>query len=160
MSDPSNLKRLLTDVLDEDAVAGFREQSLAQTLRLARRRRHFRQATRAGATIATVALVTLITWRGFHGPSVPGRLEQTKPYVLVHTEPLPPNAIVESRCLPDTQEVTSIATHSVVTTAKALVSRPKEVGDDELLALCSPRPAVLVRQGPHSAELVFVDNVP
>lgn len=158
MSDPSKLKQLLSDVLDENS--GFRDQSLAATLRLARRRRQVRQATRSGASIAAIALVTLLAWHGFHRTSVPEPVEQPRAYALVVTQPLPPNSIVESRPLAEAEEVNSVATYGIVTTANALVNHPKEVGDDELLALCSPRPAVLIRQGPHSAELVFVDNTP
>jgi hypothetical protein len=160
MNDPRKLKRLLGDVLEEGNAPGFREQLLTETLRLARRRRRFRHAGRAGMGIATLALMTLLAWRGLHRVPVSGPLEERKPYMLVSTESLPASAVVETRPLSQAQEVASFATRNVVSTSNALAVRPKEVSDDELLALCSPRPAVLVRQGPQSAELVFLDNTP
>jgi hypothetical protein len=33
----------------------------------------------------------------------------------------------------------------------------REIGDDELLALAEPKPAALVRLGPHTAELVVLN---
>ena len=46
-------------------------------------------------------------------------------------------------------------TGNIILTAQA-GSPIREINDDELLALV-PKPAALVRFGPHSAELVFVN---
>ena len=155
MNDSSQRHRLLTDVLGEGISADFREDLLNQTLRLARRRRHFRQARRAASALAVLVGLGLLFWR--HVPTVlsPASLS-AKPYVLVRTQPLPPAAWVATRPLSPANLLVSVRTSSIVITAKASVP-VREINDDELLALV-PKPAALVRHGPHSAELVFVSS--
>ena len=81
----------------------------------------------------------------------------TKPYALVHTESLPLAACVVTRPLSPENLLVSVRLRNIVTTAMASVPI-REINDDELLAL-APKPAALVRRGPHSAELVFVSAV-
>ena len=154
MNDPADNERLLTDVLADEA--GFREALFSETLRLARRRRRFRQTRRALSAVAVLAgLAALVLWQ-----SLPPRgvLTETagRPYVVVRTQPLPEAALVTTRPLSADRFVASVATASIVTTP--VTSRQvREIGDEELLALAAPRPVVLVRLGPHSEELVFVN---
>src|ERR1035441_8752915 len=98
MNDPRQNERLLTDVLSEGSSADFREGLLNQTLRLARRRRHFRQARRTASALAVLVGIGLLVWR--HVPTVlsPASLP-AKPYMLVRTQPLPPAAWVATRPL-------------------------------------------------------------
>jgi hypothetical protein len=156
VNDPRQNERLLTDVLSEGSSVDFREGLLNQTLRLARRRRHFRQARRAASALAVLVGLGLLVWR--HVPTVlsPASLP-AKPYMLVRTQPLPPAAWVATRPLSPANLLVSVRTGSIVITAKASVP-VREINDDELLALV-PKPAALVRHGPHSAELVFVSTV-
>ena len=156
MSDSRQNERLLTDVLSEGSSADFREGLLNQTLRLARRHRHFRQTRRAASALAVLVGIGLLVWR--HVPSALGPTSSpAKPYVLVRTQPLPPAAWVATMPLSPANLLVSVRTGNIVATAKASVP-VREINDDELLALV-PKPAALVRREPHSAELVFVSTV-
>jgi hypothetical protein len=155
MSDPRHRERLLADVLGEGATADFREGFLNETLRLVRRRRRFRQVRAAASGLAVLAALALLLWP--HAPSSRGPAPlPAKPYTLVRTQPLPPAAWVQTQPLPASCIVASVRTDHLITTAEAGV-RIRDLTDDELLALV-PRPAALVRLGPHSAELVFVNQ--
>ena len=81
----------------------------------------------------------------------------TKPYTLVRTQPLPLAACVVTRPLSPENLLVSARLENIIVTARASVPI-REINDDELLAL-APKPAALVRRGPHSAELVFVSAV-
>src|ERR1039458_965474 len=154
MNDPRQNERLLTDVLSEGSSVDFREGLLNQTLRMARRRRHFRQAQQAASALAVFVGIGLLVWR--HVPSAIGPASlPAKPYALVRTQPLPPAAWVATRPLSPANLLVSTRLGSIVIPAKASVP-VREINDDELLALV-PKPAALVRHGPHSAELVFVN---
>ncbi len=154
MNDPRHNERFLADVLGEGISADFREALLHETLRLARRGRRFRQARRAASALAVLAGLALLVWR--HVPAGPGIASlPARPYALVRTQPLPPSAWVATRPLSPASLVVSARLGNMVVTAKAAVP-VREIDDDELLAL-APKPAALVRHGPHSAELVFVN---
>ncbi len=155
MSDPGEYERLLADVLDEGVSADFRDGLLDQTLRLARRRKRFREVRAAAATLAVLAGLGVLVWHLLPSnpvsPTVP-----VKPYTIVRTQPLPPPCWVVSKPLAPASIVASVRTGSVVVTATAKVP-VRELNDDELLAIV-PKPAALVRCGPHCAELVFVSQ--
>ena len=154
MNDPGHNERLLADVLGEGVTVDFREGLLNETLRLARRRRRFRQVREAASVLAVLVGLGLLIWHQFPSGRAPVALP-TKPYVLVRTQPLPPAAWVKTQPLSPASIVASARTVNVIATAGA-GSPIREINDDELLALL-PRPAALVRLGPHSAELVFVN---
>jgi hypothetical protein len=154
MNDRKHNEHLLDDILAEEAPVGFREALLRDTLHLARRRRRFRQVRRATSALAVAAGLFFVVWHSVaprRGPPEP-----PAPYVLVRTHPLSPGVLLESQPLSPGSLVTSAATADVVTTAAAGY-RPREIDDEELLALAAPNPVVLVRHGPHQAELVFAD---
>ena len=153
MGDPTHNERLLADVLGEGVAADLRESLLNETLRLARRRRHFRQARAVASALAVVAALGLLLWH----LSPPGRYRwgtPARPYLLVRTQPLPRSAWVATKPFARAGIVSSRATSQIVLTTKA-AGLVHEITDDELLALV-PKPAALVRHGPHLAELVFV----
>ncbi len=155
MNDPRHSDRLLSDVFGEGVSADFRAGLLEQTLRLARRRRRVRQVRAAVPALALLAVFALLVRH--HAPPVQiSRAPPAKPYTLVRTRPLPPAAWIASRPLSPANIIASAKTDSIILTAKAEV-RPREINDDELLALL-PKPAALVRHGPHSAELIFVNQ--
>ena len=156
MNDPRHNERLLADVLGEGASVDFRERLLNETLHLVRRRRHLRQARRAASALAVLAALGLLVWHRLPLTQAPSGFV-SRPYALVRTRPLPPTACVATKPFPATGLVASLATRSIVVTAEAGVRVP-ELNDDELLALV-PKPAALVRCGPHCAELVFVNQV-
>jgi hypothetical protein len=92
---------------------------------------------------------------GFHFlPSkTPGSKRFEPPYLLVTTQPLPPNAVFSTSGGDSIPVISNSAAIELVTTAENSPLLP-QLDDDELLAL-APSPALLVRRGPHSAELVF-----
>ena len=154
MNDPGHNERLLADVLGEGGAVDFREGLLNKTLRLVRRRRHFRQVRRTASALTVVLGLGLLVWRFSPSGLGPARVP-AKPYTLVRTQPLPPAAWVATRPLSPANLVASVATGNIILTTQA--AKPvHEINDDELLALV-PKPVALVRHGPHLAELVFVN---
>lgn len=151
MNDRRDRESLLNDILAEEAPPGFREDLLGGTLRLVRRRRRARRARQAALVLAVVAGVCLAVWR----PRTPTVLPPApaRPYALVRTQPVAAGAWLESKPFSPAGVVASAATAQVVTTAVAGY-RSRAIDDDELLDLAAPNPVVLVRRGPHEAELV------
>jgi hypothetical protein len=145
---------LLADVLGGDAE--YRDALLGETLRLARRRRQTRQTRRAALIAAMIGMAALLMWRSSLNHPNASR-PAVAAYELVHTQPLPASSIVASRPLPADRLIASVSTVQVVPTA-ANAGEFREINDDELMALAAPRPAALVRTGPHSARLIFVDQ--
>jgi hypothetical protein len=156
--EPDN-KQLLADVLAEAAPADFREALLGETLRLARCRRHWRQTRRAAVLLVVLGMLAVLIWQNQPQPpaAVPSAAKAgDKSDKLIRTEPLPVSAIVTTRPLAAEQLVASVETVGVVETM-AGSGGFRVINDDELLTLVSPRPAALVRLGPHSEQLVFVN---
>lgn len=152
MNRPSDNERLFADALADTAPAGFREALMGETLRRARRQRQFRRARRIGAALAMVALLSIVFWPR----TAPRRNSTAEPpapsYRLINTTPLPASAIIVTQPLVNQIAVSTEAV-SIITTAQSHDGL-REINDDELLAL-APAPALLVRLGPHSAELVL-----
>lgn len=155
MSSRGDHERLLDDVLSETAPAGFREAMLAHTLRLARRRRHLRQTRRAAVLIVALGCITALLWRSPTRKSLVSSSPASR-CAIVHSQPLRPEQIVTTHPLPTEQQVTSIASANVVHTRTG-GGKFRLIDDDELLALVGSRPAALIRLGPRSEELVFVN---
>ena len=155
MNEPPHNERLLTDILAEGSAVGRRDASLGETLRLVRNRRRWRQARRRVYALALEAAGVLVFRR-----QVPPRRagpEAAKAYVLVRTQPLANAAWVKTRPLAAANLITSGPTAGILTTAGA--GQPwQEISDEDLLGLAAPNPAVLVRNGPGPAELVFVHS--
>ena len=120
MSDPRHSERLLSDVLGEGTSADFREGLLSQTLRLAHRRRRFRQARRATSALAVVAGLGLLVWHQLPSGRRPIGLP-ARPYALVRTQPLPREAWVETKPFPASSIFASLRTDNIVLTAEAAV---------------------------------------
>jgi len=153
MNDHADKERLLSDVLAEET--SFREALLENTLRLARRRRHARQARQTFLSLALLLGVSFLARRAL---TPPGRSsEPAKAYVVVRTQPLPQQALMHTHALPASSLVASIPPINILTTAGAGY-RVREIDDEELLALAKPTPVVLVRYSPHQAELVFPNS--
>lgn len=148
----SRNKKLLSDVLAEESDSDFREALLDQTLHVVRRKRRFRKALQIAYASLMAVGVALI---GFHFlPSkIPGSKRFEPPYLLVTTQPLPASAVFSTSRGDSIPVVSNSATIELVTTAEN--SPPiHQLDDNELLAM-APSPALLVRRGPHLAELVF-----
>jgi hypothetical protein len=151
-------ENLLVEVLAEASPSEFRAALLAETLRLARRRRHFRQARQVVGVLAVMSLLAVFMVQQFSKPpaaSPPVAKQITKPsYELVHTLPLPANALVSTRKFSEAPFAAPEFTVVVVATAGGGF---RIINDDELLALLADKPAVLIRTGPNSEELVFAN---
>jgi hypothetical protein len=151
---------LLDDVLAEAAPADFREALLGESLRVVRRRRRFRQTRNAASIVVVIlALLGIAVWQKH--PKTPSLvstppMKKTVPagYTLITTQPLPADAIITTRPLAAAQFTTSPMTVAVVQTS---TGNYRLIDDDQLLALLAAHPAVLVRTGPHSEELVFAN---
>ena len=156
MNRPTDHEHLLADVLAGEDGAGFREALLSETLRRARRRRHFRQARRAVPAMA--AMVGLCSWV-WHSLPRQARLPEAKQqnYAVVQSQPLPAAALVMTRPLANDRLVASFTNVQRVQTAQR-GEQFREIDDDELLALAEPKPAALVRLGPHAAELIVLNS--
>ncbi len=151
-------EQLLNDVLADESEAGLNAAALDQLLQLARRRRHRRQARRVGVTVAVVVAVVSAFLFQFearkpkadlaHKPIVPPNFETVTTFALTAEQ------LVSSQPLSPEQTVHSGGTVVEVRTTGA---NYHSVNDEELLELAKPNIAVLVRRGPHDAELVLVE---
>ena len=158
MNNRADQENLLAEVLAEALPMDFREAMLAETLRLARRRRQFRQTRRAAGILAVASLLAVLVTRQFSKP--PGvsppqakKIEQQS-YELVRTQPLPASALISTRSFSATGFAVSVPkVIEIATTSGGF----RLINDDELLALLANKPAVLIRTGPHSEELVFAN---
>lgn len=157
MTNKNDQERLLDDVLVGEADAGFHEALLAETLRLARKRRRFRHAQRVGGVLAVVSVIAAVAiWRNPRAPViVPPPPAQN--YQLTLSQPFPAASMVSTRPLAADQLVASKTLASVLHTT-TMIGSYREVGDDELLALAAPQVVALVRRGPHEAELLFIPS--
>jgi hypothetical protein len=159
MNRPTDNECLLDDVLSEAAPADFREALLGETLRLAGRRRRWRQTRRAAALLAALGLLAGLVWQNrlpISATMPPVAKAGGRSYQLIRTEPLPVNAMVTTHPLAAGQLVASAVPVAVIETKTSRVGF-RMIGDDELLTLITPRPAALVRLGPHSEQLVFAN---
>ena len=145
-------ERLLNEVLAEGGVQTLRDELLAQTLRQVRRRRRARQVRRTVGALIVVLGLGFLVWPRPHQPLVQPR--SPRPYVVVQTRPLSRAAVVTTVPPQAASQVESIPTTSIVATATT-PRLAREIDDADLLSLAAPNPVVLVRVGPHSAELVF-----
>ncbi len=154
MNNPSERDQLLGDVLSEGGAGEFKEAMLAESLRLARRRRVYRRARSISAVLALLGFGAFFARR--EGPTEGGTAPRTRGnLVLVRTQLLAADAVIRTRPLDQAQLIASFSGTPTVGTAPNAFHL---IGDRELLALASPRPAVLIRSGPSSAELEFVNG--
>jgi hypothetical protein len=151
MNRATDNERLFTDALAEAGPADFRESLLGETLHLARRRRRVRQVRRAGIVAGIAIALAMSLW-----PRTTSRRQNSAPpmtgYRLIETQPLSASEIVTTQ--PFTSSIVVSAPAPSVFTTADVGDGLRLVNDDELLSL-APAPAVLVRLGPHSAELIL-----
>jgi len=120
-----------------------------------RRRRHVRQMRRTVAALVILIGLGFLIWPRAHRPFV--QASPPKPYVLVETQPLPEANIVKTTTLNSVSQINSGSTISVIATATE-PRLAREIDDADLLSLAAPNPVILVRLGPHSAQLVFANT--
>jgi len=144
---------LLREVLAEVEPSGFREALLVETLRLAGRRRWVRRARRVAGGVA-LCLLGAFAWR-FIGVTEP-RVSAPVAYRVVRTEALAASAMITTHRFGAEVVRTLAASVALMRTRPAAVLF-RSLDDNELLALVGSRHAALVRVGPNSEKLVFVD---
>jgi hypothetical protein len=158
MNRPPEKEQLLTDVLADAAPVDFREALLNETLHLVRRRRRWRQTRRTAGTLAVLALLAVLFWQNLpQHPAAQSPMTKAgnESYKLVRTQSLPVGAKVTTRPLAAEQLIASTANVDFIQTTMS--SGFRVINDEELLALLSPRPAVLIRLGPNSEQLILVN---
>lgn len=158
MNRKADNEHLLADVLSEAAPADFRGAMLGETLRLVRHRRRWRQTRRGAAVLAALGLLAALVWQNWPKESAVSGPSAKRPakasYQLVRTRPLPASAVVTTRSFSGHRMVSSAATVVQIATTSGGF---RLINDAQLLALVGQRPAVLIRTGPHSEELVFAN---
>ena len=158
MNHKSGYEQLLADALAEAAPADFRAAMLGDTLRRLRRQRRWRQTRPAAGLLVALALCGMFIWqKNFSRQPVtpaPAAAAVAKNYQLIQTGPLPASAIVATQPLAAGQMIAPVASIGRIQTGRGNYHM---LNDTELLALVASHPAVLIRTGPHSEELVFAN---
>jgi hypothetical protein len=155
MKNQSDPDRLLDDILADAAPPEFRAEMLEQTLQQVRQRSRVRRWNRSIVVVTLVVSIPLLGWKLFVATPKSGKSPPPS-FSLVRSQPLGPSLIVETKLGIVKIITSSPSTFAFVETelGKHLVT---EINDDQLLALVAGRPAALVRQGPHQAELLFLN---
>ena len=159
MNDRSDQRPLLDDVLAEASPPDFRAALLGETLRRARQRRRWRQTRRAGGVLIVLFFSAWFAWQnhsmktGTVSPTA--EIPAVKNYQLVETQPLPAGALVTTKDFVGVKTIPSAAAVARIATSSGGF---RFINDEQLLALAGQRPAVLIRTGPDSEELVFADS--
>jgi hypothetical protein len=158
MNKHADKESLLAEVLAEVSPADFRATLLAETLRLARRRRHFRRARWATGVLVVISLLAVLMGQQTPKPTVVSAPPATRivkqSYELVRTQLLPARALISTRTFSGNELAASAGAVVEITTTTGGF---RLINDDELMALLADKPAVLIRTGPHSEELVFAN---
>lgn len=132
---------LVADLLAD--AEGWQDAMLAQTLRTVRRQRRVKKAGRMAVVAAGLLVLLTVLPTRRTAPTGSSAVSKQPTLHIVATQPLRSSAFVR----------TAIGNCTIVTTD--LTPTP-EVSDDWLLARVSDHPAVLVRETPTEAALVFV----
>jgi multidrug efflux pump subunit AcrB len=158
MNNHTDKESLLAEVLAEASPADFRAAMLMETLRLARRRRQFRQMRSAAGVLVVMGLLVILIPKSLYKEqesSQPLVKRIAKPgYELVRTRAMPVSELISTRNYPEVHSVASVSTVVEIATASGGFL---QINDNELLAFLADEPAVLIRTGPHSEELVFAN---
>ena len=155
MKNQADPNRLLDDILEDTLPASLRAELLQRTLCQVRRQNSVRRLNRAGLAIVFVMGLALTLWR-FSLP-LPQQIEsRPTTFGVVSSEALDPSMIVETR-LGSVNVISSSASTVVLVETGSGRDMFNEVDDQQLLAFLSGSPAALVRQGPHQAELMFLN---
>jgi hypothetical protein len=154
MKRPAN--QLLKDLLEDSVSPEFRGALMDKTLRSARRRKRMRHFTVALSVIALVGGFAFV-FQGMREPagSLSNRssISSAAPASLLN-----PVQVVDTK-LDSVVEIVSLDSASALTIVHTTDSaQPKEINDQQLLALLSDKPVALVKRGMHKAELIFLDS--
>ena len=152
--DPND--HLLGDIFADTLSTDFREVLLASTLQRVRQKRRVRKTLRGAAVgMAVVCLLAISAWE--MKKSGPGLVSPQKAdYSLVRTQPLPRSSFVTTQPFATERVVQTIAFTQQVHTEKGHLPF-RMIDDRELLALAGEGRAALVRVGPETEELIFLN---
>jgi hypothetical protein len=149
-------ERLLADVLEEAAPPDFRAELLDRTLKQVRRRRHLRQWNQGLLAAAFIATLGFLVWKT-RAPKDTNQGAPGETLEIVTSQPLSPAMIVRSS--PGlVKPISSSGSALAIIETGPFSDGFRELSDEELLAFTAGKPSVLVRQGPHQAELLIVDS--
>lgn len=156
MKTEPEIERLLADVLEEAAPPDFRAELLDRTLGQVRRRRHLHQWNQGLLAAAFIASIGFLVWKS-HAPKDANHGAPGETLEIVTSQPLSPAMIVQS-APGSVRMISSSASTLAVIATSPFGDGYRELNDEELLAFTAGKPSVLVRQGPHQAELLIVDS--
>jgi hypothetical protein len=149
-------ERLLDEVLGEDVSPDFRAGLLTGTLKQARRRKQFRRWNRG----LLMAALVVAAWVWSRKPRTIVEVERAatqKSLEIIMSKPMnPASIIVSSPGL--AKEINSSGHGFAIIETDPSIRHFRELDDDQLMALTAGKPSMLVRQGPHEAELLVVDS--
>jgi hypothetical protein len=150
-------KQLLDDLLDDSKSPEFHAALMDKTLRSARQRKRVRHFNLA---LGVAALAGIFTYAFQEMREPVASLNQIRqPILNVASVPsLNPVRLPGTKSNLFKNETVSDPSDSTLMVVQTSESdRPREINDKELLALAGDEPVVLVHQGPHQAELIFLN---
>jgi hypothetical protein len=119
-----------------------------------RRRRHLRHSNRGLAVAGVFAAIALTVWIARPPTTSVTRIQPS--LRIVSSQPLPASMVVATD--PGGIVMVGSSPGTFVAVEIGSIKDPFQVIEDEqLLALTAGRPVALVRQGPHQAELLFLN---
>ena len=150
-------KQLLDDLLKDSVSPEFHTALMDKTLQSARQRK---RARRLNLTLSILALAGIFAFAFQEARNPKTALNQIhQPISSIAVSPSLNPAQVGSTKLDSLKSATvsdsSDSSLTVVQTSES--DRPKEINDQELLALVADKPVALIHQGLHQAELVFLN---
>jgi hypothetical protein len=147
-------EHLLDELLGDSATPEFRAALLDKTLQSARRRKRLRRFNLTLGACAIAGIATLMVLEIRVPTTMPNQIRQSASSVVNPQESGPVHMV---STIPDSVEsIVSSDSTSILTVVQTTASaRPREIDDQQLLALLSDRPVALIHQGAHQAELIF-----
>ena len=150
-------KQLLDDLLDDSVSPEFRAALMDKTLQSAQQRK---RARRLNLTLSIFALAGIFAFafQEMRNPKT-ARSQIHQPISSVAVSPsLNPVQVVSTKLDSFKNVAISDSSDSTLTVVQTSESdRPREINDQELLALAADKPVALIHQGLHQAELVFLN---
>jgi hypothetical protein len=151
------IKRLLEDLLEDSVSPEFRATLMDKTLQSARQRK---RARRLNLRLSILALAGFFAF-AFQEARNPKTTQNQifRPISSVAVSPsLNPVQVVSTKLDSLKSVAVSDSSDSTLTVVQTSESdRPREINDQELLALAADKPVALIHQGRHQAELVFLN---
>ena len=154
MKPESEQSSLLDDVLAEATPAEFERALQDGTLRAVRRRRRLRHSIRRLAVTGIFTAIVLAVWNALL-PTRPVKLVRPALNIVI-SQPLAASMVIGTKPGSVLFVTSSPTTFELVETG-AIKDPFQEINDEQLLALAGGRRVALVRQGPHQAELLFLN---